>query len=129
VHTCWFSQWIINVNRVGYEDQDAEIGKTLRESLECYVCREKLIAPVFTCNQSHYICGLCYPNLQGSRAQSCYCSQPINRFPGLDRIVEYVHKEIECKYAAAGCTHKENARTIMNHIRTCRYRLGQCRVW
>jgi hypothetical protein len=102
--------------------QDAEIGKAVRESLKCHMCKENLIAPVYTCPESHLICGYCYPNLDEEKADFCYCSQAIIRFPGIDRTVELVHKQVRCKYWEGGCTFMDNGRSIMNHVRVCEHR-------
>jgi hypothetical protein len=114
MHAFWLTIFVTDLNR----EQDSEIGKTVRENLECYICREKLIAPVSTCKQSHYVCALCYPR---SSSKCGCCSEEVSPFPGLDRMVEYVHKEVDCRYADEGCAHKENARIIIDHIKTCRF--------
>jgi hypothetical protein len=119
MHAFWLTIFVTDLNR----EQDSEIGKTVRENLECYICRQKLIAPVSACKQGHYVCGLCDrdPSLYKSNWACGCCSEEVLRFPGMDRMVEYVHKGIDCRYADKGCTHKENARRIIEHIKTCSF--------
>jgi hypothetical protein len=102
--------------------EHAEIGKAVRESLLCHICREKLVSPVYTCVECHFICGFCYPNLDGSGARTCYCSEAIIRFDGLNSTIELVHKQVDCKYTEDGCDFKDNAVRILNHVKICEHR-------
>jgi hypothetical protein len=102
--------------------EHAQIGKAVRKNLECHICRETLVAPVYTCLDAHYICGFCYPKLEGHKAIYCHCLRAIIRFPGLDRTIEVVHKQVDCKYTEGGCSFTDNSRRIMDHVKICKYR-------
>jgi hypothetical protein len=102
--------------------EDTGIGKALRLSLMCVICHEKLIAPVHTCSQSHYVCGHCHLQLNDENKKICFCKSKIIRFEGLDRTVETVHTAVECRFSDAGCEAVSNGRFIFDHMRVCKYR-------
>jgi hypothetical protein len=109
-------------NRGPESIEDAAIGKSVRKILECHICKENLVAPVYSCSEGHYICGLCFPTLDGDKVIHCYCTKAITRFPGLDRTIELVHKQAKCRYSEEGCPFKDNASSIINHVKVCTFR-------
>jgi hypothetical protein len=117
-----FYNYYLNINSDPESLENAKIGIAVRDTLECHICRDKLISPVHTCVECHYICGYCYPNLTGNRARKCYCSKAIIRFPGLDSTLKLVHNQVDCKYLEDGCKFKDNATTILDHVKVCKFR-------
>ncbi|KAH0858461.1 hypothetical protein HID58_086722, partial [Brassica napus] len=69
------------------------------EVLDCPICTEPLIAPIFQCDNGHTVCSICCPKL---RNKCPFCALPI----GVKRCraMEKVFESISIPCSVLGCT-------------------------
>ncbi|KAF5298239.1 hypothetical protein FQR65_LT09750 [Abscondita terminalis] len=104
--------------QIGSDDVDSEM---LRE-LECPVCNEFMVPPIFQCVVGHSICEVC--KMQVPNCPTCRenISQTRNfSLESLTKLIKY-----HCKYKDFGCTFVSNSAIIKNHESNCKHGPYDC---
>jgi len=90
--------------------------------LECPICFDICIPPVFVCTTGHHICEKCKQGM----TKCCICS---SKFAGgrnffYENCVE--NSTFKCKYLREGCQEKLLGKEIKDHSQNCDYRPINC---
>ncbi|KAJ4961032.1 hypothetical protein NE237_020942 [Protea cynaroides] len=84
--------------------------------LDCSICLEPLIPPVFQCDNGHIACSTCCTKI----ANKCpSCSWPIgySRCLAIEKVIESI--KISCQNAQYGCKKRVSYAQKLNHEETC----------
>eukprot|EP00386_Alphamonas_edax_P005028 GDKI01015785.1.p1 GENE.GDKI01015785.1~~GDKI01015785.1.p1 ORF type:complete len:298 (-),score=51.72 GDKI01015785.1:122-1015(-) len=93
------------------------------ELLECSVCVESMIPPIYQCKEGHTLCNECKAKVK--QCPTCRCETIDIRCRALERIAESLD-EIQCKYACYGCRSTVKYATKKEHEQKCAFRPFQC---
>jgi len=94
----------------------AQTSEQLLKTLECPVCMEIVIPPVFNCGNGHIICGLCHP-----RVPKCgLCAS--NFTTARNYTVESILALIDTTCRNSLCSKALRADKLRDHLDTCEYR-------
>ncbi|KAK7870070.1 hypothetical protein R5R35_012020 [Gryllus longicercus] len=92
--------------------------------LECPVCLDVVLPPVYQCEQGHHACATCWTKVLTcplcKRAQSC------TRNYMAEALVEQV--PLPCRYHIEGCKETVQHNNKVIHEENCSYRMYQCPV-
>jgi len=95
----------------------------LKDLLECPVClRVPRSSPIFQCARGHVVCSECRPNVS-----TCpQCRDPLGNIRSLisEKMLEKLPSV--CKYTDQGCQEEHTQKTILEHEKSCQYRLVNC---
>ncbi|CEM19291.1 unnamed protein product [Vitrella brassicaformis CCMP3155] len=98
------------------------VSKTL-ELLECSVCCESMIPPIYQCKEGHTICQDC--RLRVKQCPVCRSETLDIRCRALERLAESLD-EINCKYSCYGCRVTVKYATKKDHEQKCAFRPFPC---
>ncbi|XP_043699722.1 E3 ubiquitin-protein ligase SINA-like 10 [Telopea speciosissima] len=108
-------------------DRDGEDGISMTltdpDVLDCIICLEPLIPPVFQCDNGHIACSTCCTKI----ANKCpSCSWPIgySRCLAIEKVVESI--KLSCQNAQYGCKERVSYAQKLNHEETCIYAPCAC---
>eukprot|EP00389_Voromonas_pontica_P000764 GDKH01001137.1.p1 GENE.GDKH01001137.1~~GDKH01001137.1.p1 ORF type:complete len:304 (-),score=-4.50 GDKH01001137.1:287-1198(-) len=91
--------------------------------LECSVCCESMIPPIFQCKEGHTLCNEC--KLKVKHCPICRCDTIDIRCRALERLAESLD-EIQCRYACYGCRMTIKYAAKKEHEAKCQFRPFQC---
>ncbi|KAJ8957864.1 hypothetical protein NQ318_001860 [Aromia moschata] len=89
--------------------------KLMRRILQCPICMEYMVAPIYTCATGHAICKACKPKVEN--CPTCKAEISTTRVFALEEISENV--EIPCQYTGNGCNFLGNVERICRHEEVC----------
>ncbi|XP_071731084.1 uncharacterized protein [Rutidosis leptorrhynchoides] len=96
------------------------------EVLECPVCLDQLLSPVFQCENGHIACNSCYMKMKGKCPFRCTeIGYNYNHCRGLEKCIESISK-ISCKYANLGCKKMIPYGKKSEHEQMCPYATVNC---
>lgn len=107
---------------INFENEDKTLkcafnsNKMLSE-LECPICTDYMLPPIYMCSTGHSLCGLCKTKL--SKCPSCDTDFSEARNYSLEKISEIV--TYPCKYKHQGCDFVANHKDITFHEVKCPY--------
>ncbi|CAG7734651.1 unnamed protein product [Allacma fusca] len=94
----------------------------LKKCLECPICNEVPLAPIYTCSKGHTICGKCRAELRCG-----ICQEDLSRTPrnvAIELIV--ASSSFWCKYLADGCSRILKGSEYRAHAEECEFRWIYC---
>lgn len=97
--------------------------KQTLELLECPVCFDCMIPPIYQCREGHALCSDCLVKVKA--CPTCRTSPIDVRCRVLDRLAESIG-EVACRYASLGCTETMRYRLKKDHEQRCQYKFFQC---
>ncbi|XP_058091562.1 E3 ubiquitin-protein ligase SINA-like 10 [Magnolia sinica] len=112
------------------EDDDKEDGPTISISidtdvLDCTICMEPLIPPVYQCDNGHIACSSCCTKLKNK----CHsCSWPIgySRCLAIEKVIESI--KVTCHNARYGCKERVSYSNKLTHAESCVYMPCACPI-
>eukprot|EP00919_Chromeraceae_sp_WS-2016_P050231 GHVR01119130.1.p1 GENE.GHVR01119130.1~~GHVR01119130.1.p1 ORF type:complete len:188 (+),score=34.97 GHVR01119130.1:85-564(+) len=93
------------------------------ELLECCVCCEAMIPPIFQCREGHMLCGDC--KVKVKQCPVCRSETIDIRNRGMERLAESID-EIACKYSSYGCRTQVKYTCKKEHESKCSFRPFNC---
>ena len=90
----------------------------LKKALECPICNEVPLAPIYTCTKGHTICGKCRED------QRCgICKEDLSK-TSRNAAVEMIvaSSSFWCKYLSDGCPKTVKGGEYRAHINVCEFR-------
>lgn len=90
--------------------------KLLKE-MECLVCYEYMVPPIFLCTRGHSICGTCKNTKGIARCPMCQANVTNMRNFALENVT--VATKYPCRNNDAGCKFMGNSINIRNHEKQC----------
>ncbi|XP_042500472.1 E3 ubiquitin-protein ligase SINA-like 10 [Macadamia integrifolia] len=101
-------------------DEEDGISMTLTDPdvLDCIICMEPLIPPVFQCDNGHIACSTCCTKI-GNKCPSCSWPIGYSRCLAIEKVVESI--KISCQNAQYGCKERFGYAQKVNHEETCIY--------
>jgi len=90
--------------------------------LECPVCFESMMPPIFQCSEGHLICNVCRPKI--TKCPTCRKELGNIRNRALEQCVAKVL--LPCSFACNGCPEKIRVRDMKKHLEVCKYRSYAC---
>lgn len=102
-------------------DQRSEDDKLL-DSVECQVCQEYMVPPIYQCVVGHNICDTCKPKVR--ECPTCRGQIAETRNFALEKLTEIM--QYPCKNIEEGCYYRTNSLHIRNHEKECEYKPREC---
>jgi len=93
------------------------------ELLECSVCCEAMIPPIFQCKEGHTLCSECKNRVK--QCPACRCDTIDIRCRALEKVAEGLD-EIPCKFAQYGCRQNIKYTLKKEHEGKCAFRPFPC---
>ncbi|KAK4881486.1 hypothetical protein RN001_004805 [Aquatica leii] len=90
--------------------------------LECPVCNEYMVPPIYQCVTGHSICEIC--KTQVSNCPSCRENILETRNFSLENLTRFI--KYHCKYRDFDCTYVSSSSEIKNHESSCKYGPYDC---
>ena len=90
--------------------------------LECPICVEQMLPPIFQCTNGHVICSACKPKI--SNCPNCQVADLSVRNLQIERMAESI--EQPCRYQEYGCDETLPYLTESEHANDCRFRPLRC---
>lgn len=90
--------------------------------LECPVCQEYMVPPIFQCQIGHSVCGVCKPKLRD--CPSCRGKIGEIRNFTLEKLTEHIM--YPCRNRYEGCDYHGNTVEIKQHEQECKYAPIKC---
>ncbi|KAL6960913.1 RING-type E3 ubiquitin transferase [Sarracenia purpurea var. burkii] len=114
-----------NVNRgsVGPSEHGLTLTLTDPDVLDCPICLEPLISPVFQCENGHVSCSSCCTKL-GNKCPSCSWPIGYNRCRAIERVIESA--KVVCRNTKYGCKEIVSYNKVHDHEETCIYAPCSC---
>ncbi|KAG5896738.1 hypothetical protein JTB14_031720 [Gonioctena quinquepunctata] len=97
------------------------VSNLLRSQLECPVCTEYLVGPIFACRKGHGLCRKCKLRIQ--QCPSCETEFEGSRCYQLENLAENI--QIVCSNNNSGCNFVGNLQQISLHESVCDLRQNQ----
>lgn len=104
----------------------------ISSKMECPICMDYMVAPIFVCSGGHSLCGNCYPNVQ----KCPMCSVPLGKTRNfaLESLIEALSSsdqdiipiERACPYYKDGCPMFLSPCKYNEHKSSCSYRTFEC---
>ena len=97
---------------------DEESVQKLRELLQCPVCLEIPLPPIFLCKRGHIVCSAC-------QDRTYYCPLCREEYSNTRSFVAEGLIEnftMKCKFRSQGCGEVLKGSAMVNHVKTCDYR-------
>lgn len=98
------------------------IEEDILSDLECPICFEFMVPPIFQCETGHSVCGICKDNIK--ECPSCKQTIRQTRNFHLERITNRI--KYYCKYRDYGCQFITSAAHIKHHETECKYGPYKC---
>lgn len=98
------------------------IEEDILSDLECPICFEFMVPPIYQCEIGHSVCGFCKSNV--NECPSCKQSIRGTRNFHLERITNRI--KYYCKYRDYGCLFITSAKDIKQHETECKYGPYKC---
>lgn len=94
----------------------------LKKALECPICNEVPLAPIYTCSSGHTICGRCRNEMR------CGICNEDMRNTSRNATVEMIvaSSSFWCKYLADGCPAVVKGSEYRDHAASCEFRRLNC---
>jgi len=108
----------------GKQSECDQITSSITSLLECPVCLELILPPIFQCANGHLICGDCKTDLPSHLCPTCRIPLCNTRNLCMEKIVETL--SIPCKYAPEGCTEQLPYLHKSDHENICPHRPFEC---
>lgn len=92
--------------------------ETVRKLIECPVCLELPLPPIYVCNKGHIVCNNCQ-----ARTYACpLCREHYSTTRGF--VAEGIIEKciLRCKHADQGCPLSMRGSAMVEHIEYCDYR-------
>jgi len=96
----------------------------LKKALQCPICEEVPLAPIYTCSSGHSICGKCREELKCG-----LCGEDLSN--GRNKAVELIvaSSSFWCKYMSDGCPEVVKGSEYRSHADVCDFRRIKCFEW
>lgn len=98
----------------------ATVLSAAKSYLECPVCYDTLVSPIYQCQNGHIVCNHCIERL----AQCGECRVPLSpgsriRNVALENICKSV--DVKCPNRSEGCEIRTTVELLKSHLETCGY--------
>lgn len=93
--------------------------------LDCPICLELLISPVYQCNNGHVACSSCCNKL-GNKCPSCSMPIGYNRCRAIEKVIESV--KLPCLNIKYGCNESVSYNNRQDHEKMCIYAQCSCPI-
>ncbi|KAF2895791.1 hypothetical protein ILUMI_10393 [Ignelater luminosus] len=102
--------------------QLSTMDKQLLEELECPICKNHMIPPIYICPTGHSLCSDCKEKIK----ICAFCQSQImnTRNYTLEKLTTRVH--YPCKYVDIGCQEIFTSENIRHHEMSCTYGTNKC---
>lgn len=101
-------------NNVGTPQKNDE---TMLKELECLVCYEYMIPPIFLCSGGHSICGACRQLKGIYKCPMCQSDVTNTRNYALENVTTAI--QYPCKNKSMGCKFTGNSMNVRGHEKQC----------
>ncbi|XP_044757230.1 uncharacterized protein LOC123315556 [Coccinella septempunctata] len=100
----------------------SNVDMEMLKAIECPVCFEYMVPPIFQCEIGHSICGKC----KGLVSQCPTCRRPFGDAQNfaVENLTSYI--KYPCKNLEKGCEFVSNAKTIKQHESSCQFGAFKC---
>jgi hypothetical protein len=88
----------------GESDEDDPELSALIKLIECPVCRDVPIPPIYNCRNGHFVCGPCRSRLVSQTCSYCCADMTRMRNYPLENLVST--PAVKCDYIEYGCSEK-----------------------
>ncbi|KAI4458138.1 e3 ubiquitin-protein ligase siah2 [Holotrichia oblita] len=104
----------------------------ISSTMECPICMEYMVAPIFVCSGGHSLCGKCYPKVK--KCPMCFVPLGKTRNYALESLMEALaisNQDIipsvrECPFSKDGCQKILSSCDYDEHKSRCPYRKFKC---
>lgn len=90
----------------------------INEYLQCPICTEFAVTPVYSCENGHIICGICFEKVKKCNS----CDKDLSPNGLVERILRMEGVRFPCRNSNFGCTQKIKPSDMKRHLSTCDYR-------
>ncbi|XP_031127079.1 E3 ubiquitin-protein ligase SINAT2-like isoform X1 [Ipomoea triloba] len=106
----------------GSEKMDRRLNNDVHQLLECPVCRNSMLPPIFQCPNGHTLCASC----NGAQENCPTCESELGdiRCLVLEKVAESL--DLPCRYQSAGCHDIFPYYRKLKHEKHCRFRPYKC---
>lgn len=91
--------------------------ESMLKELECLVCYEYMVPPIFLCTGGHSVCGSCRQTKGVYKCPMCQCDVTNTRNFALENVTAAAR--YPCKNKTMGCKFSGNSVNIRNHEKQC----------
>ena len=117
---------IVGQKRAQPDDSTAHIeGACVLKQLECTICMETILPPIWHCDQSHLLCSGCRDKLPTPRkCPTCRITLRSGQNHFAERLA--ANLIVPCRHAPRGCTVMSKYSVATDHGAACDYRDVAC---
>lgn len=94
-----------------------KIDESMLKELECLVCFEYMVPPIYLCAGGHSVCGICRHTKNVLKCPVCQSPVTTTRNFALENVTGAA--KYPCKNKAMGCKFVGNSSSIRNHEKRC----------
>lgn len=98
--------------------------ETVLKELECFICFEYMVPPIFLCTKGHSICGVCKEIKLITKCPMCDFDVTNIRNYALEKITAIT--SYPCKNKSLGCNYNCNSANIRQHESQCSVDVIEC---
>lgn len=104
-------------NKLKADSGLSNVDMDMLKAIECPVCFEYMIPPIYQCEIGHSICGKC----KGLVKECPTCRKPFGTAQNfaVESLTSYI--KYPCKHSEKGCSFISTAKTIKQHETTCQF--------
>ena len=103
---------------------DTFLNENLVENLECPVCLNYLVPPIYQCSNGHVICNSCRPRV--NRCPTCKVKFINNRNLILEKVFDFCR--FPCRHKEYGCDLLLFQKSLKSHEEDCGYQSMECPI-
>lgn len=109
-------------NEIDKSDNLSEIADNLLSLIECPVCFNIILPPIFQCSMGHLLCVTCRAKLMA--CPLCRESLSNIRNLAIEKFITTI--QLPCTYKENGCKEKMTCIEKLTHDKSCRFRIYAC---